>query len=101
MSAPQHKTNSVAKPVLPPRLYPTAFWIVVTLLALGLFVPALEQIGVLALLLTPVVAAVTVVLVHWRDDRRLAVAALLALVGLALVYLVRGYLPALAKLLGG
>lgn len=94
MSAPK-------KPVLPPRLYPVAFWIVGTLLALGVFVPALESVGVLALLLTPVVAAVTVVFVHWRADRRLAVAALLALVGLALVYVVRGFLPELARLLGG
>ena len=101
MNAREHEAGTAKKPVLPPRLYPVAFWIVVTLLGLGLLVPGAEQFGVLALLLTPVIAALTVVFVHWREDRQLAVAALLALVGLALVYVVRGYLPALAKLLGG
>lgn len=80
------------RPVLPRGLYPAAFWVVVSLLAVGLFVPRVLDLGVLALLLTPVVAAVAVVWNHWRGDRPLAVAALLALVGLALVFAVRALL---------
>ncbi|WP_245588545.1 hypothetical protein [Deinococcus pimensis] len=77
--------------MLPPRLYPGAFWVVVALLAVGVFVPVVLDVGVLALLLTPVVAAVVVVWTHWREDRALAVAALLALVGLALVFVLRQF----------
>lgn len=79
------------KKVLPEWLYPGAFWVVVLLLAIGLFVPAVENLGVLALLLSPVLAAVIVVVTHWRADRRLAVAALLALAGLVLVFFLRRF----------
>ena len=82
---------SVDKHILPKWLYPGAFAVVVALLALGLFVPPIQFIGVLALLLTPVVAALVVVVTHWRNDRPLALAALLALLGLALVFLLRQF----------
>ncbi len=78
-------------PVLPPWLYPGATWAVTLLLALGLFFPVALNLGILALLLSPVAAALSVVVLHWRGDRRLAVAALLALGGLALVLLLRRF----------
>lgn len=78
--------------VLPPWLYPAAFWVVVALLALGLVWPAALNLGVLALLASPVVAALIVVFTHWRRDRRLAVAALLALTGLALIFVLRQFI---------
>ena len=85
------KGPAVNDPVLPPWLYPGATWAVMALLALGLFVPTALNLGVLVLLLSPVAAALSVVWLHWTRDRRLAVAALLALAGLALVLLLRQF----------
>ncbi|AFZ66841.1 hypothetical protein [Deinococcus peraridilitoris] len=78
------------KPILPFWLFPAAFWVTLTLLLIGLFVPVFVSLGVLALLVAPVLAAVVVVVRHVRRDRSLAFAALLALLGLVVVALLRG-----------
>ena len=76
--------------ILPAWLFPAAFWVTLALLALGLIVPEASAAGVLALLVTPVVAALVVIVTHARRDRRLAVAAALALAGLVVVVILRG-----------
>lgn len=76
---------------LPAWLYPVGFWAAVVLLALGLFFPDLAVWGVAWVGLVPVLAAVWVVCANLKKDRRLSVAAALALAGLGLVVLVRGW----------
>ncbi|MVN86484.1 hypothetical protein GO986_06865 [Deinococcus sp. HMF7620] len=74
---------------LPAWLYPLGFWVGVVLLALGLLVPSAVWVGVVWVAAVPVLAALWVALSGWRTDRRLSVAALLALAGLGLVVMVR------------
>lgn len=74
---------------LPHWLYPAGFWVGVALLAVGVLVPALAAVGVVWIAAVPVLAAVWVAVAGWRADRRLSVAALLALGGLALVFVVK------------
>ncbi|WP_221088168.1 hypothetical protein [Deinococcus aquaedulcis] len=77
---------------LPAWLYPAGFWVGVALLAVGVVVPDLAWVGVVWVAGVPVLAAVWVALAGWRHDRRLSVAALLALAGLGLVVVVRQWL---------
>lgn len=78
---------------LPAWLYPAGFWVAVVLLALGVLLPGYAFLGVVCVALVPVLAAVWVALGAWRRDRRLSVAALAALGGLAVVFVVKGFLP--------
>ncbi|PTA68113.1 hypothetical protein [Deinococcus arcticus] len=77
---------------LPAWLYPAGFWVGVVLLAVGVLAPDLAWVGVVWVAGVPVLAALWVALAGWRQDRRLSVAALLALAGLGLVFVVRGWL---------
>ena len=74
---------------LPSWLYPAGFWVAVALLAVGVFFPDLAVWGVAWVGLVPVLAAVWVLVTGWQKDRRLGMAAGLALAGLALVVIVR------------
>jgi hypothetical protein len=78
---------------LPAWLYPLGFWVAVTLLALGVLVPRLALLGVVGVAAVPVLAAVWVAVGAWRRDRRLSLTALAALGGLAVVFVVKGFLP--------
>lgn len=75
---------------LPAWLYPAGFWVAVALLALGVLFPGLAAAAVSWVALVPVLAAVWVAFAAWHRDRRLSVAALAALGGLAVVYAVKG-----------
>ena len=75
---------------LPAWLYPAGFWVAVALLAVGVLVPSLAVVGVICVALVPVLAAVWVAVSAWGGDRRLSVAALAALGGLAVVFVVKG-----------
>ncbi|WP_291431547.1 hypothetical protein [Deinococcus sp.] len=77
---------------LPAWLYPLGFWVGVTLLVVGVLLPDYAWVGVVWIASVPVLAAVWVALAGWRVDRRLSVAALLALAGLALVVVVRQFI---------
>lgn len=77
---------------LPAWLYPLGFWVGVALLAAGVLLPAYAWVGVVWIASVPVLAAVWVALAGWRVDRRLSVAALLALAGLALVFGVKQFI---------
>ena len=77
---------------LPAWLYPLGFWVGVALLAGGVLLPAYAWVGVVWIASVPVLAAVWVALAGWRVDRRLSVAAVLALAGLALVVVVRQFI---------
>ena len=77
---------------LPPWLFPAGFWVAVAVLAVAVLFPALSVWAVGWMLLVPVLAAVWVAAAAWKRDRRLSVAALVALVGLAVVYFVKGLL---------
>ncbi|ABF44918.1 hypothetical protein Dgeo_0616 [Deinococcus geothermalis DSM 11300] len=74
---------------LPAWLYPLGFWVAVALLALGALFPNLAAGAVAWVGLVPVLAAVWVAVAAWNRDRRLSVAALSALGGLAVVYMVK------------
>ena len=76
---------------LPAWLYPAGFWVTGALLLLGFLVPRLAVAGVVSVGLIPVLAALWVAVGAWRVDRRLSIAALLALLGLALVVVVRRF----------
>ncbi|MBZ9713085.1 hypothetical protein [Deinococcus multiflagellatus] len=76
---------------LPAWLYPAGFWVGVALLALGVLVPDLAWVGVVWVAAVPVLAALWVALTGWRRDRRLSVAALLALGGLLVVFVVKSF----------
>ncbi|MEF2279689.1 hypothetical protein V3W47_15445 [Deinococcus sp. YIM 134068] len=78
---------------LPHWLYPAGFWVGVVLLALGVVLPRYAYVGVACVALVPVLAAVWVAVGAWRGDRRLSLAALAALGGLVVVYVVKGFLP--------
>ncbi|WP_034384871.1 hypothetical protein [Deinococcus sp. YIM 77859] len=77
---------------LPAWLYPLGFWVAVVLLALGVLFPKLAAGGVAWVGLVPVLAAVWVAVGAWKRDRRLSLAALAALGGLAVVYGVKSLL---------
>lgn len=76
---------------LPAWLYPAGFWVAVALLAVGVLFPGLAVWGVAWVGLVPVLAALWVAVTGWRTDKRLSLAALLALAGLGAVVLVRGW----------
>lgn len=78
---------------LPAWLYPLGFWVGVVLLAVGVLFPRLAAVGVTWVALVPVLAAVWVAATAWKLDRRLSLAALAALAGLAAVFLVKGLIP--------
>jgi hypothetical protein len=75
---------------LPAWLFPAGFWVAVGALALALLVPRLAVYAVGWVMLVPVLAALWVALAAWKLDRRLSVAALVALVGLGLVFVLKG-----------
>ena len=78
--------------VLPPWLYPALFWLALPVLLLSLLLPDGALFGVWYMLTVPALAALVVVVTQWSRDRRVSLAALTALVGLALVVLVKGCL---------
>lgn len=77
---------------LPAWLYPAGFWVGVALLAVGVLFPGLAAVGVTWVGLVPVLAALGVAVTAWNRDRRLSVAALAALGGLAVVYVVKSFI---------
>ncbi|UBV41779.1 hypothetical protein LAJ19_08950 [Deinococcus taeanensis] len=77
---------------LPAWLYPLGFWVAVALLAVGVLWPDLSWVGVSWVGAVPVLAALWVAVAGWRADRRLSVAAGLALAGLALVVVVKQFI---------
>jgi|GEM_PF-2494753 len=77
---------------LPSWLFPAGFWVAVVALALALLVPRLALWAVGWVMLVPVLAALWVALAALKTDRRLSVAALVALAGLAVVFFVKGLL---------
>ncbi len=70
---------------LPAWLFPLGFGVGLALLTLGVIWPSLARWAVYWLMLIPVLAALLVAVSNWRTDRRLSVAAVLALLGLVLV----------------
>ncbi|QFP77233.1 hypothetical protein DAAJ005_12785 [Deinococcus sp. AJ005] len=74
---------------LPSWLYPAGFWVGVALLAVGVLFPGLAAVGVAWIGAVPVLAALWVAVTAWNRDRRLSVAALLALAGLVAVFFVK------------
>lgn len=77
---------------LPGWLYPAGFWSGVALLAAGVLWPRLALLAVGWIGLVPVLAAVWVMVSAWGHDRRLSLAALAALAGLAAVFVVKSFL---------
>ena len=77
---------------LPSWLFPAGFWVAVAALALTLLLPKLALWAVGWVMLVPVLAALWVALAALKTDRRLSVAALVALAGLAVVFFVKGLL---------
>lgn len=84
-------TNAETR-VLPPWLYPAFFWVALPVLALSLLVPRADQVGVWFMMTVPALAALVVVVRQWSTDRRVSLAALVALLGLGLVVLVKGWI---------
>lgn len=74
---------------LPFWLYPAGFWVGVVVLAVGVLFPDLAAVGVAWIGAVPVLAALWVAVTAWNRDRRLSVAALLALAGLVAVFFVK------------
>ncbi|GGL04457.1 hypothetical protein [Deinococcus radiotolerans] len=91
MSAPDRKPDTELAG-LPAWLYPLGFWVGVALLAVGVLLPDYAWVGVVWVAAVPVLAALWVAAAGWRTDRRLSGAALLALAGLALVFVVKGFI---------
>ncbi|EYB67473.1 hypothetical protein DEIPH_ctg040orf0038 [Deinococcus phoenicis] len=77
---------------LPAWLYPAGFWVAVVLLAVGVLFPDLAAVGVTWVGLVPVLAALWVAVTAWNRDRRLSLAALAALGGLVVVYVVKSFI---------
>ena len=77
---------------LPGWLFPLGFWLAAGLLLLALFLPGLAGWAVGWVMLVPVLAALWVVVSAWQRDRRLSLAAVTAVVGLGVVFLVKGLL---------
>ncbi|MGY2894088.1 hypothetical protein [Deinococcus sp. UYEF24] len=77
---------------LPSWLFPAGFWIAVVALALTLLLPRFALWAVGWVMLVPVLAALWVAVAALKTDRRLSVAALVALVGLVIVFFAKGLL---------
>ena len=77
---------------LPAWLFPAGFWAAVAALTLAVLVPRLAFLAVAWVMLVPVLAAFWVAVTAWNRDRRLSVAALVALAGLGVVFLVKSWL---------
>jgi hypothetical protein len=77
---------------LPSWLFPAGFWVAVAALALAVLFPRLALLAVAWVMLVPVLAALWVMVAAWKRDRRLSVAALIALAGLVVVFFVKGLL---------
>ncbi len=74
---------------LPSWLYPAGFWVGVVVLTVAVLFPDLAAVGVAWIGAVPVLAALWVAVTAWNRDRRLSVAALLALAGLVAVFFVK------------
>lgn len=85
-------SNASENAGLPSWLFPAGFWVAVGVLAVAVLVPKLALWAVAWVMLVPVLAAVWVAAAAWKLDQRLSVAALVALAGLAVVFLVKGLL---------
>ncbi|MFC3835346.1 MULTISPECIES: hypothetical protein [Deinococcus] len=92
MSAPERPATHQELAGLPHWLYPAGFWVGVALLAVGVLLPDVSVVGVVWVAAVPVLAALWVAVAGWRLDRRLSVAALLALGGLVLVVVVKQFI---------
>ena len=77
---------------LPSWLFPAGFWVAVAALALTLLLPRFALWAVGWVMLVPVLAALWVAVTALKRDRRLSVAALVALVGLVIVFFAKGLL---------
>ena len=77
---------------LPSWLFPAGFWVAVVALGLTLLLPKLALWAVGWVMLVPVLAALWVAVSTLKRDRRLSVAALVALAGLVIVFFVKGLL---------
>ncbi len=77
---------------LPAWLFPAGFWVAVVALALAVLFPRLALWAVGWVMLVPVLAALWVMVAAWKPDRRLSGAALVALIGLAVVFLARSWI---------
>lgn len=82
-TAPDKPTPETAG--LPGWLFPLGFGVGLALLIVGVIWPDFAHWAVYWLMLVPVIAAIFVAVSNWRTDRRLSVAALLALLGVGLV----------------
>ncbi len=74
---------------MPAKLYPALFWLALPVLTVSLLVPGWANLGVWFMMGVPALAAVIVLFTKWREDRRVSLAALSALIGLGLVILVK------------
>ena len=90
MRAQTNDTSELAG--LPAWLYPLGFWVAVVVLAVGVLMPGLAGAGVVWVAAVPVLAALWVAVAAWKVDRRLSLAALAALGGLAVVVVVRQWI---------
>lgn len=81
--------------ILPSWLYAAFFWLALPLLAASLFFPALSAAGLWYMMTVPALAAMVVTVTQWRVDRRVSLAALIALLGLVAVVIVKGWIAAL------
>lgn len=77
---------------LPSWLFPAGFWAAVAALTLAVLMPRLAFLAVAWVMLVPVLAALWVAVAAWKRDRRLSMAALIALTGLGVVFLVKSWL---------
>lgn len=77
---------------LPDWLYPLGFWVAVGLLTVGVLFPKLAFIGVTWVASVPVLAAIWVALSAWNRDPKLRYAALAALAGLIVVFIVKQFI---------
>lgn len=82
-------TNDHETRILPAWLYPLCFWLALPTLLISVFVPGWDQVGVWFMMAVPTFATLVVCLTQWRRDRKVSVAALTALLGLAVVIGVR------------
>lgn len=89
---PSDKKSDAQLAGLPAWLYPAGFWVAVVSLAAGVLFPDLSFIGVISVGLIPVLAAIWVAIGAWNRDRRLSYAALAALGGLVLVFVVKQFI---------
>lgn len=88
MKTPDHAETRI----LPAWLYPAFFWAALPVLGASLLFPSLTFLGVWYMMTVPALAALTVAVTQWRSDRRVSLAALIALLGLGVVILVKGWI---------